>query len=199
MLEDLPAGARVPVYRTTTSKWEGPFMMISRAGEIVVVQTRRGRSIFRSTCVKAYVYPNPSLNYHDDIREKRFTRGTEENHKEEIVAHTAEARSEPNEKTKLSAKVRDAISFATSRKAELDGLLKNGTLLPLQRSDLLPNTRVFGSRFIDQLKKSENETRRKSLLVAQNYADDGARQIATEGPTVQSFSQHFLLRLVASV
>lgn len=61
-----------------------------------------------------------------------------------------------------------------------------------------PDTRVFGSRFIDKLKRSDQGTKRKSRVVVQNYADDGAGQITMKAPTVQLFSRLLLLSLAAS-
>ena len=54
-LYNLPSGAPVLVYRTTTKLWEGPFKFISIDGETVVVQLARGRRIFRRTCVKPWI------------------------------------------------------------------------------------------------------------------------------------------------
>lgn len=55
------------------------------------------------------------------------------------------------------------------------------------------NTRVFGSRFVNQSKPSNDEARYKSRLVVQNYCDDQAATIATIAPTFQ----RFMLSMVA--
>lgn len=54
-LRQIPAGAQVDVYRYSVGKWMGPNMLISITGETTVVQTGRGRRIFRSTCVRPFI------------------------------------------------------------------------------------------------------------------------------------------------
>ena len=54
-LQLLPAGSKVLVYRTKSKTWEGPFTFISVDRETAVIQTKVGRSIFRSSCVKSYI------------------------------------------------------------------------------------------------------------------------------------------------
>lgn len=66
-------------------------------------------------------------------------------------------------------------------------------------SDVPAGTRVFGSRFIDQVKGAGEMMRKKSRLVAQNYRDEDAGRIATKAPTIQRSSQRALLCLAASL
>lgn len=73
--------------------------------------------------------------------------------------------------TGKSKKWQAAAEFEVSRKEELDGLIENGTFIPTRIEDIPEGTRVFVSRFIDQLKRPEKGIRKKSRLVAQNYAD----------------------------
>lgn len=54
ILERLPAGSQVLVYRNEKKRWTGPFLFISVNGEKVVIQTKKGRRIYRSTFVKPY-------------------------------------------------------------------------------------------------------------------------------------------------
>lgn len=56
-IRNLPPGADVLVYHTTTKRWGGPFTYVSSDGDTEVVQLRKGRRIFRSTCVKPFVRP----------------------------------------------------------------------------------------------------------------------------------------------
>ena len=81
----------------------------------------------------------------------------------------------------------EEVAFKESRKAELDGLLNDGTFVPVHESTLKTNTGIFGSRFIDELKKVGDKLKQKSRLIAQNYEDQGATTIATKAPTVQRF------------
>ena len=72
-LRNLPSGALVLVYRTTTKGWEGPFHFISIEGETVVVQLHQGRRIFRSTCVRPW--QKSILGKHiDDLKKKDVPR-----------------------------------------------------------------------------------------------------------------------------
>lgn len=107
-------------------------------------------------------------------------------------------------KTKRPKKVKEKKNslnpdFAESRKKELMGLLEEGTLERTDRRNLPAGTRVFGSRFIDEIKKAGERLRRKSRLVAQNYCDEDAGNIPKKAPTIQRFSQHILLVLAASI
>lgn len=60
--------------------------------------------------------------------------------------------------------------FAESRKSELEGLLKYGTFVAVDETEA-QGKRVFGSRFVEVLKKVGDRLKRKSRLVAQNYSD----------------------------
>lgn len=68
------SGSPVLVYRPTTKTWEYPFRYISSEGKAVVVKLRRGRSIFRSTCVNPSVSPLPQKDQletkEDEVRLK---------------------------------------------------------------------------------------------------------------------------------
>lgn len=89
--------------------------------------------------------------------------------------------------------------YETTRLAELKAFLTNGTLRTVKRDGLPPGTTVFGSRFIDELKRSEKGVRRKRRLIAQNYGDIGESNIATKAPTVQRYSQHISMTIAASL
>lgn len=41
-------------------------------------------------------------------------------------------------------------------------LLQNGTLAPINGPEIPANTRVFGSRFVDELKQAEKGLKKKS-------------------------------------
>lgn len=84
-------------------------------------------------------------------------------------------------------------AFAESRRYELEGLLKDGTFSPVAEIEVEVGTRIFGCRFIDELMKEGDRLKKKSRLVAHNYADDGATSIATKAPAVQLFSQRVAL------
>lgn len=84
------------------------------------------------------------------------------------------------------------------RKEELKGLIENRTFVMVQQSLIPQVIRLFGSHFIDELKKSDHTTRTKRLLVDKNYDDDEARYIDTKAPTTQRFSQRLAIYFAAS-
>lgn len=66
--------------------------------------------------------------------------------------------------------------------------------------DKLPQgTRCFGSWIIDELKRSEKGCQLKIRLIAQNYQDNGASDIATKVPTVHLFFQIISMAIAASI
>lgn len=71
--------------------------------------------------------------------------------------------------------------------------MRDGTLAPIQEYNLKESTRVFGSRFVDELKKAGDKLRKNSRSIAQNYAYDGPTTIATKATTVQQFEQRVAL------
>lgn len=54
-LSNLPIVSNVLVNHTGPKLWTGPYRHINLEGETAIVQLRRGRRIFRSTCVKACI------------------------------------------------------------------------------------------------------------------------------------------------
>lgn len=78
-------------------------------------------------------------------------------------------------------------AFAESRKDELYGLLRDETFVQTREKDIYGEPRIFGSRFVNELKKVGKQLRKKSLLVAQNYADKGAASIATKALRFSAF------------
>lgn len=59
-----------------------------------------------------------------------------------------------------------------TRKLELDGLLKEGTFMPMPWSKVPRVIRIFGSKFVDVVIKAGETFRKKSHIVAQNYSDE---------------------------
>lgn len=83
-------------------------------------------------------------------------------------------RSEINEQSPLSktAKERHVQSkkFSSLRKRDLEGLLKNGTFMPIPPSEVSNSVRIFVSMFIENLKRVQNGTMLKIRLVSHNYS-----------------------------
>lgn len=76
-------------------------------------------------------------------------------------------------------------AFKQSRDAEMEGQIENGTFRPIHISKIPIVNRIFGSRFVDQLKRMAKGTKHKSRLVAQNDLDKEAAVISTKTPTVK--------------
>lgn len=55
------------------------------------------------------------------------------------------------------------------RNAEIHGLLKHRTLPKASGNSLTKDTRIFGSRFVDKLKRTGESIRIRSRLEVQNY------------------------------
>lgn len=209
-LLDLPAGSPVLVYRTKTKQWEGPYKYIAIEGETVTIQLPRGRKIFRTTCVKPWTRP---LTKHDTNDQDQHTKENccqpemimanieddtgnnihNETKMQDDIDLGDEARKVDVKRGSLEEK-----AFSASRKTELEGLLRDGTFKPTQLSDVPHSTRIFGCRFVDELKKVGAQLKKKSRLVAQNYSDIGATCIPTKAPTVQRYSQRTALSIAVS-
>lgn len=93
----------------------------------------------------------------------------------------------------------EATEFRESRKAEWDGLIDNGTLAEVDKTNLPSKTRLLGSRFIDMLKQSHDENRRKSRLISQNYGTK-AQGVYPQRPLQSNFFTHrTILRISPSI
>ena len=88
--------------------------------------------------------------------------------------------------------------FLASRQKELLGLLEKGVFQITNIQDVPPGARVFGSRFVDEIKaKGTDKAFEKSRLVVQAYNDDQKTTVLTQSPTIQRMSQRLLLCIAA--
>jgi hypothetical protein len=91
-------------------------------------------------------------------------------------------------------------SFVESRQKEIDGLLEKGAFEFTHSSAVPDGTRIFGSRFVDEIKNPGTEKAfEKSRLVVQAYNDKGKDAILTQSPTVQRASQRVVLALAMTL
>lgn len=81
--------------------------------------------------------------------------------------------------------------FKSSRKTELDWLLKDGTFLPVHESKIKGQKQIFGSRFFYELKKLEDDINKNSSLVAVQYAEEDSTYILKKGKDLRP---NFLLK-----
>jgi hypothetical protein len=90
--------------------------------------------------------------------------------------------------------------FVESRRKEIDGLLEKGAFKLVHISTVPEGTRIFGLRFVDEIKNPGTEKAfEKSRLVVQTYNDKGKEVILTQSPTVQRASQRVILALAMTL
>src|SRR5580692_7050629 len=90
-------------------------------------------------------------------------------------------------------------SFAESRKKEINGLYEKGAFEFIDASKVPEGARIFGSRFVDEIKHpGTDKAYEKSHLVIQAYNDPGKDLILTQSPTVQRVSQRLILVLAVT-
>lgn len=157
-LRQLPSGAHLLVFRTTTKKWEGPLTFISVDGKTLVFQTRNGRLIFLSTCVKPYVRSQLERDagcYNiGDVHSEGTVRGKViVNNNGTYAVKSYEAKDGPigeeTEANMVSRKARPDAGFTRTRTDELLGLLNEGTFKAVRKAEVPEITRILVSRFID--------------------------------------------------
>ncbi|KAI9044044.1 uncharacterized protein KD926_001866 [Aspergillus affinis] len=89
--------------------------------------------------------------------------------------------------------------YHVSRQKEVNGLLEKGVFEFLKSEDILPGTRLFNSRFVDEIKNKGTERAfEKSRLVIQAYNDQGKDLILTQSPTIQRVSQRLILCIASN-
>lgn len=64
-------------------------------------------------------------------------------------------------------------------------------------NDIPPYQRVFGCRFVDEIKYKDGLPYEKSRLVVQAFNDQGKQNILTQSPTIQRASQRLIISLAA--
>lgn len=84
-----------------------------------------------------------------------------------------------------------------SRKQDHISLSENGTFRVLRSNDVRNGQRVFGVRFVDELKRAKLSVLFKSRLFPQNYCGIDASPIGTKAPTVQRYNQRTIVALEA--
>lgn len=89
-------------------------------------------------------------------------------------------------------------SFTESRQKEINGLMEKGVFQVIPISQVPRNTRIFNSRFVDEVKNIGTAAAyEKSRLVVQAYNDHEKETILTQAPTIQRMSQRLILALAA--
>jgi hypothetical protein len=182
-LDALQFGAEVSVYRAASGRWEGPFRFVSKEGETVVVELANGRKIFRSNAVRPWRVTADTCRATD-------IRGVAENDTNDVAAD--------GEKECPHALAADkGTEFDDSRRSEIDGLMQRGVFRIVPRSEVVPETRIYRTKWVDSYKTVNGQRVQKSRLVAQNFNDKGAADIPTRSPTVSRVAQRFIIAAAA--
>jgi hypothetical protein len=102
--------------------------------------------------------------------------------------------------TNANLPVQKTSSFVESRKKEIDRLFEKGAFQFINASTVPKDARIFGSRFVDEVKHpGTDKAYEKSRLVIQAYNDPGKDWILTQSPTVQWVSQRLILALAVTL
>jgi hypothetical protein len=92
------------------------------------------------------------------------------------------------------------LTFADSRRKEINDLLKRQVFEIITISEVLKNVRIFNSRFVDEIKHSDiSQAYEKFKLMIQVYNDHEKTLVLTQAFTIQRMSQRIILALVASI
>lgn len=206
----LPLNSDVLVWREgntgQSGKWEGPFKLISMDGESCILALPHGNTAFRSTSVKPYL--QPQSDHTVSIPEDTITVQTDNNNDlrndlrndlQNNLPKTIPKRGRGRPRKVplvfyLDDTIIPEIDYSSSRKSEVLGLIEKGVFQVVQRAEIPPNTRIFNSRFVDEIKhKGTNMELMKSRLVVQAYNDTGKQLVLTQSPTIQRVSQRLIL------
>ncbi len=209
---DLPLQSDVLVWREGNTghlgTWSGPFKLIATEGETCTISMPSGPVKFRSTVVKPYL--NDETDAQIDVNDPE-----EPNPLPEAVSPVPPATAptlEPDpvppagkrgrgrpRKHPLPAEAMLMDGFQASRQKEISGLMEKGVFNFVKRGEVPEGTRIFGSRFVDDIKnKGTDKAFEKSRLVIQAFNDHGKDLVLTESPTIQRVSQRLILCLAAT-
>ena len=88
--------------------------------------------------------------------------------------------------------------YTASRQKEIAGLLEKDIFKVVTSADISSNTRIFNSRFVDEIKYAgTDKAYKKSRLVVQAYNDQEKDLVLTQSPTIQRVSQRLIVCLAA--
>src|ERR1700710_1416669 len=227
-IHDLPLNSPVLVWREGNTGqpgfWSGPHTLIALDRESCTVNMPRGPTSFRSTSVKPYytednTEESPETQEQAPIQEDQGELPVQETParpaepRPEMPARPAEPRPElpvkrgrgrprkyplPEPTLTTFLQDNDEHPFAAARQLEVTGLLEKGVFQVVDRNSVPQETRIFNSRFVDEIKNKDTEKAfQKSRLVVQAYNDQEKDLVLTQSPTIQQISQRLVLCLAA--
>jgi hypothetical protein len=204
---DTAIGDDVLVYRENKG-WQGPFKLISTDGHDCTVKLPSGPTHFRITSVKKHYAEEEEEASQEAGRQEPDAQGPQE-----AATRPARNRQKPlrfREDVHITQKESDSLQlaiqlrqegvirinskpFVESREQELEGLLAQGVFRIVNIKDIPPKQRLFGSRFVDDIKYNNGQPYEKSRLVVQAHNDAGKKEVLTQSPTIQRVSQRIIL------
>lgn len=224
-VQELPINSQVIVFREKGG-WKGPYLLKGITGTTCHLELPSGLTDFRATHVKEYLSPDQVDEEAEEEPELEETEGLEA---EKNNSPSKDGNADPRRGTRIRAPKKPFFfsgsgdvyftdgmdssspdspdiciylaehSFEESRQKEIDGLLESGVFRMVDISEVPEGTRVFNSRFVDQLKFPGTENAmEKSRLVIQAYNDQGKLTVLTQSPTIQRSSQRIILALAPS-
>ncbi|RAL58504.1 hypothetical protein DID88_004008 [Monilinia fructigena] len=183
-----------------SGKWTGPHPLIGTDGETCEVELSSGPTKFRSTSVRPF-YTEPeeieendgSTNDDDgdtivvdtsrmeaprpqtpppavqpDVQLRRRMRSNLTN-----MVNIIDIDTNPPQLT-VFLQENTPMRYTESRRKEVDGLMENGVFKIVSKASIPPGTRLFKSRFVDEMKdEGTDKAYAKSRLVVQAYQDEG--------------------------
>ena len=206
-IHDLSLRSPVLVWREGNAgqagQWTGPFTLLGINEETCKVQLPHGPTDFRSTVIKPYLEPSadtetdPATDSHDEniaTDVEPLHEQPQESLQEQLQeplrerpqrVHRLPTRFQQNV-ADISVYLTDNLTpFTESRRKEINGLLERGVFMIVNETDIPQGTRIFNSRFVDEIKNSGiNDAYEKSRLVVQAYDDQNKSLILTQSPTI---------------
>jgi hypothetical protein len=192
-LHDLAINSQVLVWREgkKAGSWKGPFRLLFIEGQTCQVEMPNGIKKFRTTSVKPYHQDNTQ-----EIEEESEEEPTE-NARSQTRSQNKIQVVVPNTRPDITVNMTEGEpTYVESRQKEINGLLEMGVFEIINVNDVPPGTRIFGSRFVDEVKNIGTEKAfEKSRLVIKAFNDNGKNQVLTQSPTIQRMSQRIILAL----
>jgi Reverse transcriptase (RNA-dependent DNA polymerase) len=211
---DAPINSKLWVWReaqpNNRAGWKGPYPLLSCDGERCTLQLPNGPTNFRTTQLKRYYEEEtPSSDEEDEPLSpslpdmENSTEPPKRRRSTRTRRPTLKLQDTPN--ANITINLTDIFTakddlYEASRQKEIDGLLQKGVFDIINHDSVPPGIRIFGSRFVDEIKQANTpQAFAKSRLVVQAYRDEGKQQVLTQSPTIQRVSQRLMLCLSVSL
>jgi hypothetical protein len=190
--------------------WQESFKLLDKQNESAIIELLSDSIKFKSTSIKSY--------HHDIDQLKSSLKSQSSDHTnsnpdiDSIVLTTDESTSSLIESAKRDrgrprkylASIANVIfniisvdsSFTAFRQKEIVDLLEKEIFLSVNKKNVSANTRIFNSRFVDEVKNSDTEKAfEKFRLVIQTFNDQNKILVLIQSSIIQRVSQRFIICL----